>query len=185
MYGYIYFSMYKGIKFHLKEKDLFKTHKESTSAKALVYATSSTIAEITALCVYYPFELVKIRLLTRNDHFGYTSVTNAFYKIWKNDGIKGLYRGVFTFFLAFMGQYTLQMVTYELKIDSDKKKVGIKYFNEHENFYVIWASIISGVIAAILINALEVIVVRKQTTSGETFSKIYKEEGIKIFTKGI
>lgn len=77
------------------------------------------------------------------------------------------------------------MVTYELKIDADKKKHGLKYFNEHENFFVIQASIISGVIAAVLINALEVIVVRKQTTSGVTFSKIYKEEGIKIFTKGI
>lgn len=107
MYGYIYFSLYKGVKFRLKETDLFKAHNDSTSAKALVYATSSTIAEIFALCVYYPFELVKIRLLTKNDHFGYTSVTNAFWKIYKNDGVRGLYRGVFTFFLAFMGQYTL------------------------------------------------------------------------------
>ena len=77
------------------------------------------------------------------------------------------------------------MTTYELLIYSVKKKFVIKNFNEHENFYVIRASIISGVIAAILTNALEVIVVRKQTASGETVSMIFKEEGIKVFTKGI
>lgn len=107
LYGYVYFYIYKGLKFLLKETDLFKTHNESTPVKALVYASSSTIAEIFSLCIYYPFELVKIRLLTRNDHFRYTSVSDAFYKILKNDGTKGLYRGVFTFFFAFMGQYTL------------------------------------------------------------------------------
>ena len=73
----------------------------------MIYASSSTMAEIVSLFIYYPYELVKIRLLTKNDHFKYTSVSDAFFKITHQDGVRGMYRGVFTFFFAFMGQYTL------------------------------------------------------------------------------
>ena len=65
------------------------------------------MAEIVSLFIYYPFELTKIRLLTKNDIYKYTSVSDAFIKIVKLDGIPGLYRGLVTFFFAFMGQYTL------------------------------------------------------------------------------
>lgn len=75
--------------------------------KALIYASASTVAEIFSLFIYYPYELVKIRLLTKNDLYRYTSVSDAFYKILKLDGVTGLYRGLISFFFAFMGQYTL------------------------------------------------------------------------------
>ena len=107
LYGYLYFYIYKGLKGHLKDTAVFKNNEQSTPMKALVYASSSTIAEIVSLFIYYPYELVKIRLLTKNDTYQYTSVSDAFYKILKQDGVKGLYRGLLAFFFAFMGQYTL------------------------------------------------------------------------------
>lgn len=131
--------------------------------KALIYASASTVAEIVSLFIYYPYELVKIRLLTKNAVYKYTSVSDAFYNILKKDGVRGLYRGLIAFFLAFMGQYSLQMTTYELIIDSTICKNGVKKFKDNENFYVLRASIISGLIAALLTNSIEVIVIRKQT----------------------
>ena len=73
----------------------------------MIYACASTIAEVLALIIYYPYELVKVRFLTKNDVYGYHSVSDAFIKILRKDGVTGLYKGVFAFFLTFMGQYTL------------------------------------------------------------------------------
>jgi len=53
------------------------------------------------------------------------------------------------------------MTTYELIIDSTVKNHGFDHFRQNENYYVIRASVISGIIAALLTNSLEVIVVRK------------------------
>lgn len=99
LYGYLYFYIYKGLKVHLKET----LHPNSTSSYAFIYASASTIAELLALIIYYPFELVKVRFLTKNDKYGYNSVSDAFVKILRKDSAPGLYRGVFAFFLTFMG----------------------------------------------------------------------------------
>ena len=149
------------MKSHLKESEAYKKSTHSTSLRALIYASSSTIAEIISLFIYYPWELVKIRLLTKNEMYKYESVSDAFVKILRKDGVTGLYRGVNYFFLAFMGQYTLQMTTYELLIDKVIKEKGLKNYKENQNFYVIRSSICSGMIAALLTNPMEVIVVRK------------------------
>lgn len=103
LYGYLYFYIYKGLKCHLKDTDTFRSNCDSTPLKALVYASASTVAEIASLFIYYPFELVKIRLLTKNDHFKYSSVSDAFNNILRKDGVTGLYRGLIAFFFAFMG----------------------------------------------------------------------------------
>ena len=61
-YGFLYFLFYKGIKMHANEH--LKDH--SPMVKGALYASASTIAEIIALTVYYPFELIKVRLVTKN-----------------------------------------------------------------------------------------------------------------------
>jgi hypothetical protein len=159
-YGYLYFYMYKGIKCYMKESEMYQNSK-STSFRALIYASSSTIAEVISLLIYYPYELVKIRLLTKNDIYKYESVSDAFVKIVRKDGVRGLYRGCVSFFFAFLGQYTMQMTTYELLTDGIIKEKGLDHYHEHQNFYVIRSSVISGIIAGFITNPLEVIVLRK------------------------
>ncbi|TNV72165.1 hypothetical protein FGO68_gene6035 [Halteria grandinella] len=195
MYGYIYFALYKGLKVYLKE-NLGNESAEGRSAgmKAAIYASASTVAEILALCIYYPFELIKVRFMTMNDKYKYYSVTDAMYKISTTDpkGPIGLYRGVLTFFFTFMGQYTLQMTAYELISERIKDKPK---YDEHgllipvdiyrENMHVIQSSIMSGAIAALFTNFLEVIVFRQQSGNGQSVAQILKEEGFNIFTKGI
>ena len=99
LYGYLYFYIYKGLKVYMKEN----LHPKQTSTFAFIYASASTIAEVLALMVYYPFELVKVRFLTRNDTYRYTSVSDAFIKILRKDQMPGLYRGCPAFFATFMG----------------------------------------------------------------------------------
>ena len=55
------------------------------------------------------------------------------------------------------------MTTYELLMDRLIRDLGQEEFLKNENYHVIKSSIISGVIAALATNSLEVIVVRKQT----------------------
>lgn len=129
-YGYLYFYMYKGIKCYLKETELYQ-HSHSTSLRALIYASSSTIAEVISLLIYYPYELVKIRLLTKNDIYQYSSVSDAFVKITRKDGVRGLYRGCVSFFFAFLGQYTMQMTMYELLTDHIIKTKGLDKYHEN------------------------------------------------------
>ena len=66
LYGYLYFYIYKGLKGYLKDTETFKSSSKSMHLKALIYASASTVAEIISLFIYYPYELVKIRLLTKN-----------------------------------------------------------------------------------------------------------------------
>lgn len=58
------------------------------------------------------------------------------------------------------------MTTYELIIDKKVKTLGLAEFQKHENMHVLKASIISGIVAALFTNSLEVIVVRQQSESG-------------------
>ena len=77
------------------------------------------------------------------------------------------------------------MTTYELIIDKKIKVLGLKKFQENESKHVMQASLVSGVLAALFTNGMEVIVVRQQSESGETVQQILKQEGIKILTKGL
>jgi len=70
-------------------------------------------------------------------------------------------------------------------MDKTLKDIGSAKMKEHENFYVLRASVVSGIVAALLTNSLEVIVLRKQTQAGITIAQIIKAEGTKVLTKGL
>lgn len=95
------------------------------------------LSEVIALTVYYPFELIKVRLLTKNDVYKYDSISDAAIKILRKDKVSGLYWGVTPFFFTFMGQYTLQMTLYELFIDNIINIKGNEKYKENEKFYII------------------------------------------------
>jgi hypothetical protein len=77
--GFIYFYLYKAVKVHLIEH----FHPTSEVMLTLTYATSSTIAEVISLILYYPYEMIKVRLMTKNHIYRYFSVGDAFKKILK------------------------------------------------------------------------------------------------------
>lgn len=106
-------------------------------------------------------------------------------KIVRKDGVPGLYRGAVSFFFAFLGQYTMQMTMYELLTDAIIKKRGLDYYHEHQNYYVLRSSICSGLMAGFITNPLEVIVLRKQTQSGQSVAQLLKTEGFNLLTKGL
>jgi hypothetical protein len=56
---------------------------------------------------------------------------------------------------------------------------------EKENQHVVKASLASGMSAALVTNALEVFVVRKQAETGESIGQMIKNEGTSLITKGL
>mmetsp|Transcript_33675 Transcript_33675/g.24703 ORF Transcript_33675/g.24703 Transcript_33675/m.24703 type:complete len:180 (-) Transcript_33675:34-573(-) len=142
-------------------------------------------SEVLTLFLVYPYELIKVRFMTKNNFYGYENVFHAFRKIVSKDGFTGLYRGMFSFFVTYLCQYTIQMTVYEMTIDYFKHKLGLQEFNNRENISIIQASLISGAFASVLLNFLEVIVIRKQAETGENVRDIFRTQGFKIFTKGL
>jgi hypothetical protein len=51
------------------------------------------VAETVTLAMYYPYELVKVRIVTKNDEYNYKSIPDAFKRIVQESGIRGLYTG--------------------------------------------------------------------------------------------
>jgi hypothetical protein len=75
----MYFTIYKQVKLQMKEK----FQPQTTSMKCFIYACASTVSEVFTLAFYYPYELIKIRLLTQNEKYKYNGVTDAMKKIYK------------------------------------------------------------------------------------------------------
>lgn len=79
--GFIYFYVYKLSKIYLKDNYSPK----NAAHYAGIYALASSIAEIFVIFIYYPFELVKVRLQTKNHLYRYQNLFDAFVKIIQKD----------------------------------------------------------------------------------------------------
>ena len=72
--GFIYFSGYKFLKNYLKER-FGETHNV-----AALFFLASFVAEFFTLLIYYPYDLIKCRLQSKNFHFKYRNLPHAFMK---------------------------------------------------------------------------------------------------------
>lgn len=180
-HGFLYFYVYKGLKVFLK--DHFKP--ETAMGKALIYGAASTLSLcVDTLC--YPMEMIRIRLLTMNDKYKYRSVSDAILKINKSESWRGLYRGGTSYFANLVGVYSVNLTLYELFIDAATKHAGsLEAFKKHETRHVIEASVYCSIITVLLMNFLEVIVVRRQSGCIMSVKDMFREEGLKMLTKGI
>lgn len=72
--GFIYFAGYKFLKTY------FQGYFGENANPALVFFSASFIAEFITLLVYYPYDLIKCRLQSKNFHFKYRNIPHAFRK---------------------------------------------------------------------------------------------------------
>ena len=91
--GFIYFSGFKLL------KNYFSETMEKSNPTLTVFL-ASFIAEFFTLLVYYPYDLVKCRLQSKNYHFKYRSVPHAFHKEISQGSILSLYRGSLPFLIT-------------------------------------------------------------------------------------
>ena len=112
--GFTFFYLYKTIK--LQIYDIFGFEVNPT----LVFFTASIAAECLTIIVYFPYDLVKCRLQTKNHLYEYKSLPQAFSKIIKSKGVFGLYQGCLPFLCTYATFIGIQFTMYEYLFNSYK-----------------------------------------------------------------
>ena len=93
--GFIYFSLYKLFKIY------FKDYFSPDTNIAAVFFVASFVAEFFTLLVYYPYDLIKCRLQSKNYFFKYRSIPHAFQKEISEGSITALYKGSLPFLVTY------------------------------------------------------------------------------------
>jgi len=151
-----------------------------------VFASSSIMAEIICLSMYFPFDLVKTRLQSKNHIYKYKSVYDAFAKEIKQDGVKSLYQGAPPFMMTSLTYIAIQFTFYEAFMVECKRHFTSETFTENERKLNILGSFTAGCVAATFTNPLECITVNKQTQANFNIKAFVKKEGVfNVITKGM
>lgn len=157
---------------------------------------------ITSSLILHPLELLKIRLATQDGNISdipkYNNLRDAVKTIYKDERIRGFYRGVFPSVVVSgcaWGSYFILYNAYKLSIQNEKNKVlsPIQHLT---------GASVSGLLTLLWTNPLWVVKTRICLTSANTNSttatsstyyansldairKIFRNEGIRGFYKGI
>jgi len=181
--GYAFFAMYKGIKVKLKEVIKPKNQAQCSA----IYMFSSAFSEMMSMLIYYPYEIIKVRYVAKNDSYKYKGITDGFRNIVKEQGVLGLYKGYSYFLTNYILSYNLQLVIYETYMDLKKKRWGLQEFKKNENRYVIEAALLGGALSGIVMNSFECVMYMRmaEQDASKSMRRIYAEQGAKLFTKGL
>ena len=156
--GFIYFSLYKLFKVYFRE-----WLGEDTNPAA-VYFGASFVAEFFTLLVYYPFDLIKCRLQSKNYIFKYRSIPHAFSKEIKEGSIQALYRGSLPFLVTYCLCVSVQFTIYEYMMKFFKTYYsGEGEFQKREFRINMLAAFLGGAIGSGITNAFDVLTINKQT----------------------
>eukprot|EP01132_Coremiostelium_polycephalum_P004075 gene4075-5101_t len=160
---------------------------------------SGSLASICATTITNPIELVKTRLQLQGELKMsariYNGVGDAFIKIWKNEGLVGLQRGLFP---AYLSQGTMQGCRLG-SFDTFSKFLGADPNGDYFFLKNLVAGATAGAFGAAMGSPFDLVKVRMQaanmfpndpqfqgyTTSYSAFREIIQKEGLKGLTRGM
>jgi len=178
--GFVYFTAYMMMKNIMKK---FIPHEEEFIFLRNLF--SAGLTEFVALIVFYPFEMVKTRMQSNRYYYNYNNVFDGLKQVWNEDKkLKWMsfYKGSFPYFLMFICYTAIQFSCYETLIRQYSKRNK----NHEPNFSsILTSSILSGAIASLMTNWIEVMTIQKQLDSSRGLLQIFRLTGISIFYKGI
>jgi len=190
--SFVYFMLYKKAKDYMKVKmEVHNIDKTSLLSVFAMSAGASTFANLWAIGLYYPFDLVKTRMQIVGE-YKYKNIADAFYNIGKEGKsswkVQNFFRGFGIFSLTFITFTTLEFSIYEtimmylagrsrsdIKTSHNSDVDGIFEHKEVKHVsHILIASCIAGAIGGLLTNPLEYLVVNKQAHSKMKISEILK-----------
>lgn len=181
--GFVYFYFYKKIKETMK-----KILEKDKSLYYLAYSLSSVVSEIIVYLFYYPFDLIKTRILC--GQYEYKNFFDGVSQIWDRNNIKqsikNLYSGFLPSLLLSTTSITLTMFTFEVSRDFYANKSGIASEDVGGLDYFKCA-LISGIITSFSLNFLEVFTIQKMIHGDKyTFKTFIKPANfLQSLTSGI
>ncbi|KAI9594120.1 mitochondrial carrier domain-containing protein [Syncephalis fuscata] len=182
----IYFSMYDQAKVYLAEKT------GRGNMHWSVHIGAAITAGISCNFATNPLWVIKTRMMTQSAYtdYRYNSTPHAFHTIWRQEGIRGFYKGLGTSLFG-ISHVAVQFPLYErLKLWLRKYHDTIK----HRSIHILLASGLSKMAASVITYPHEVVRTRLQNQSRPPFKykgifnairTIYIEEGWTAFYKGM
>ena len=178
--GFIYFSLYKVFKVEFK-----KYFGDSLSFGQVVFLASWT-AELFTLLVYYPYDLIKCRLQSKNYHFKYRNLPHAFRKEITEGSIFSLYRGALPFVITYCMCVSIQFTIYESVMKYFKQLYSQEgEFEKKEQQVNMFAGFLAGAVSSGLTNSFDMVTINKQTNPDLKIMEMIKTERFNLFTKGL
>eukprot|EP01112_Ceratiomyxa_fruticulosa_P013502 TRINITY_DN37_c0_g1_i1.p1 TRINITY_DN37_c0_g1~~TRINITY_DN37_c0_g1_i1.p1 ORF type:complete len:581 (-),score=74.44 TRINITY_DN37_c0_g1_i1:316-2058(-) len=102
---------------------------DQTAHKELSFLSASALSASIACTVSYPSEVVRSRMQIQGSHSSmpkrYNSVLGAFKTIWKEEGFRGMYRGLGTSLLRLTPAHAVSFTVYECVLRALGDKKGI------------------------------------------------------------
>ncbi|KAK1312044.1 Mitochondrial adenine nucleotide transporter ADNT1 [Acorus calamus] len=93
-YSSISFYAYERYKTLLQSVPLLDRHRDDVSADVCVRLIGGGFSGITAAAMTYPLDLVRTRLAAQTKEMYYRGISHTLYTIWRDEGIRGLYKGL-------------------------------------------------------------------------------------------
>lgn len=110
----IHFVLYEALKAHLLQTSENGVERDRQASDFLRFMAAGAISKTCATSVAYPHEVVRTRL--REEGTKYKSFLQTLYTVAKEEGFRGLYRGLFTQLVRQIPNTALMMSTYELVV---------------------------------------------------------------------
>jgi len=167
-----------------KAKDVLHSSFDGVVHPSLIYLAAAFTAQTITLGVYYPFDLIKIRLQTSNKRYKYRSIPEAFRREVRQNGIGSLYRGAVPYIMTSIVSTCIWFTIYESVIKNFKENDS-QLYQQKEPMYVIIASVLSGSVASFLCNGPEALVALKQAHPEQTMMQLMKQEKFRLLRKGL
>lgn len=175
---------------HLKPPVLLSRLSE-TQLITMAGAASGFIAGV-FVC---PLDVVKTRFQATSQQYHYTGFLDALKTILRDEGVKGLYRGVIPVTVGYLPTWAIYFTIYEKAKNFYpgllKRKFGLEY--DLLNHFA--ASTTAGACSSFVVNPIWVVKTRLMVQTGkekviykgtiDAFRKMYRSEGIRVFYSGL
>ncbi|CAN6471570.1 unnamed protein product [Victoria cruziana] len=112
-YSSISFYAYERYKNFLQSIPLLDKDRENASADLFVRLVGGGLAGITAASITYPLDLVRTRLAAQTNVIYYRGISHALYTICRDEGLRGLYKGLGATLLGVGPNISISFCVYE------------------------------------------------------------------------
>eukprot|EP01112_Ceratiomyxa_fruticulosa_P011075 TRINITY_DN297_c0_g1_i1.p1 TRINITY_DN297_c0_g1~~TRINITY_DN297_c0_g1_i1.p1 ORF type:complete len:306 (+),score=44.53 TRINITY_DN297_c0_g1_i1:51-968(+) len=185
--------------YELSKKYLGKLNQNGKVPDAVIHFSSGFIADLFGSIVWTPMDVIKQRLQVQNINSQttkkYSGSFNALKTIIKEEGVTGLYRGIVPALATYGPLVGIYFASYEQIKKSFTNTFKYKDIHELPFYLHLVSGGLAGSFAAAVTCPLDVVKTRIQVQSRGTeryykntlhaFSTIFREEGLRAFTKGM
>jgi solute carrier family 25 (mitochondrial thiamine pyrophosphate transporter), member 19 len=192
-YGFGQFLAYDNFNRHSRKIKFFDEHSD------IRHTVGGGLAGAFGMSIATPFDVVRTRFIAQDHNTGYKSMLHALTSIVRNEGVRGLFRGLVPSVTAIAPNAAIQFGTYNFLLERYKAFMELEKLSRHT---ILMAGMFSGIIAKSCIYPLDLTKKRLQiqefqthrttfgkniTTTGmfDCLRKTFVDEGLNGLYKGL